>query len=156
MSGHFTTILDARETSQTESVPEQSPQKLKIHGIQKVIQGALLFFTGALLGVPLALFSTDSDWHSNWILIWLIFCGWIPVMGAVMLGGGISSLIHSRMRRNEIDGLRPASDTGKTLWTGEMQHGEMQQGETGQIINPRSPAAPAPLAADRTTTPGPH
>src|SRR5262245_56962165 len=54
--------------------------KMQGDGIQRIVQGSILFGMGILLGVPLELFSKSADWHTNWIIIWLIFCGWMPVL----------------------------------------------------------------------------
>jgi hypothetical protein len=91
--------------------PEMTRQWLKLQGdgIHRVVQGAILFVMGLLLGIPLALFSKDSDWHSNWILIWLIFCGWLPVLGAITMGTGFSNLIQSRIMLRRVG--RPATTT---------------------------------------------
>ena len=98
-------VLPAEFSSGGESRIELTKQRqqLPVDGIGRVIRGAIVFVTGILLGIPLYFFSEGADWHSNWILIWLIFCGWIPFCGAIMLGGGLSSLIHSRMTQREID-----------------------------------------------------
>jgi len=82
--------------------------KLQSEGIDNAVQGVALIVMGLLLGFPLALFSKGTDWHANWILIWLILCGWLPVIGAIRLGSGFSKLIQSRMIRRWIDRLAAA------------------------------------------------
>ena len=85
----------------------QKREQLQVDGIRRLLQGALIFVAGILLGLPLYLFSEHTDWHSNWILIWLIFCGWIPVWGAFMVGTGLSNLIQSRITQQRLDWLFP-------------------------------------------------
>jgi zinc-ribbon domain len=96
------------EVSNTEDMKVELTQqwlKLQSEWIDCVMQGGALIVMGLLLGIPLALFSKGADWHENWIIIWLIFCGWLPVIGAVRLGSGLSKLIQSRMTRRGLDRL---------------------------------------------------
>jgi hypothetical protein len=95
-------------TGETRTELSEQRVQLQVDGIRRVLQGALIFVAGILLGIPLYLFSEGADWHSNWILIWLIFCGWIPVWGAFMVGTGLSNLIQSRMTKQRLDWLFPA------------------------------------------------
>ncbi|HKA19949.1 MAG TPA: zinc ribbon domain-containing protein [Blastocatellia bacterium] len=94
-------------TGETRVELVQKRIQLQADGLRRVLQGTLLFVAGILLGIPLYLFSEHADWHSNWILIWLIFCGWIPVWGAFMIGTGLSNLIQSRMTQQTLDWLFP-------------------------------------------------
>ena len=96
--------------------------KLQIDGIRQVFQGGLIFATGILLGIPLALFGKDSDWHSNWILVWLVTCGWLPVWGAYIMGTGLSNLINSRMIKRRTDSLAStASNKVSAHWSAQTQ-----------------------------------
>ncbi|HKX27613.1 MAG TPA: zinc ribbon domain-containing protein [Blastocatellia bacterium] len=96
--------------------------KLQGDGIQRTVQGLLVLITGVLLGIPLSLFRNEADWGANWIVIWLIFCGWIPVCGAVMMGTGLSNLIQAGIMRRRIErqvavmdslAMPPAAETRK-------------------------------------------
>ncbi|MGH9769051.1 MAG: zinc-ribbon domain-containing protein [Blastocatellia bacterium] len=123
LNGQLTLSAEAKNTEEKKLELTQHWLKLQSDGIHSVVQGALLFVTSALLGVPLALFSNEDDW----IVIWLIFCGWIAVWGAIALGSGLSKLIQSRMTRRGIDKLAeamnapaagPAVDTQRLPETG--------------------------------------
>ena len=103
LSSQLTPSLELGEKDESKRELTQERLKLRVDGIRHIVQGALLFATGALLGVPLALFSHNSDWHSNWILIWLFCCSWLPVWGAITIGTGVTNLIHSRMMMRDID-----------------------------------------------------
>ena len=118
--------LNSQAPIQTEVRPtgdkkvELTQQWIKLHtdGIKSAIQGALLMKTAMLFGAALALFG-KGDIHENWVLIWMIFCGWLPVWGAIALGDGISKLIQSRMIRRNIERLAaaltlPAAGAGET------------------------------------------
>jgi zinc-ribbon domain len=119
----------------------QQRLQLQIDGIHRVVRGALIFLTGILFGIPLYLFSEHADWHSNWVLIWLIFCGWIPVWGAFMIGTGLSNLIHSRMTQQRIDWLIEA--TGSSSAQDSVQTRRFDK-FTGDRFD-------SPSAAERTT-----
>jgi hypothetical protein len=120
--------LDPIGESQSELT--QRMRQLEIDGTQCVVRGALIFLTGILFGIPLALFGKGADWHTNWILIWLIFCGWIPVWGAFMIGTGLSNLINSRITRREIDRLfatPPIDSLREYRRTARINAGEIQE-----------------------------
>src|SRR5262245_43618628 len=70
----------------------QRRRELQSHGLPRVIQGAIMFVMGLLLAIPLNLFSVNADWHTNWIIVWLLFCGWLPVLGAMSMGTGLSNM----------------------------------------------------------------
>jgi hypothetical protein len=96
--------LNAQLASRLEdNAEEKSPKWLKRQndGIHGVVRGVLLAKASVLLGVALALFSGNPDW----VIIWLVLCGWLLVWGAIELGSGISSLIQSRIMQRRIDRL---------------------------------------------------
>ena len=95
--------------TQSTPHPEESdaggkdPQWLKREndGIRGIAQGSLLSVASVLLGVALALFSNKPDW----MMIWLLFCSWLVVWGAITIGTGIGNLIQSRVMRRRMDRL---------------------------------------------------
>jgi hypothetical protein len=95
--------------------------QLQTNGIQSIVRGALIFLMGILFGIPLFLFGKDSDWYTNWILVWLVLCGWLPVWGAIMIGTGLSNLFNSSITQRRIDRLLATRDaislqeSGRTL-----------------------------------------
>ena|SRR5215510_1278675 len=88
---------------------ELTEQIIKLHtdGIKSAIQGVLLMVTGVLFGTALAWFG-KGDIQENWVLIWIIFCGWLPVWGAISLGDGLSKQYQSHLIRRSIDTLAAA------------------------------------------------
>jgi hypothetical protein len=114
------TELGANKESSRTALLEQR-LKLQIDGIRQVFQGGLIFATGILLGIPLALFGKNTDWYSNWILVWLVLCGWLPVWGAYIMGTGLSNLINSRMMQRQTDRLGDASNRLSMPWPGQTQ-----------------------------------
>ena len=105
--------LTPRELLDSDDYPELIKQRtdLRIDGIRQLLRGALIFVTGLLLGIPLAVFGEGADWHANWILVWLVLCGWLPVWGAFMTSTGLSNLIESRGIERQIEGLNSSLDT---------------------------------------------
>jgi zinc ribbon protein len=93
-------VLNGQSSISGEVKDNQERERLKTQsdGIRELVQGVLLFGLSVLLGVALALFSNKKDW----MIIWLIFCGWLAVLAAFILGAGLSKLIQSRMMSRRI------------------------------------------------------
>lgn len=111
--------LTIHEGSSEAAELAREQRELRSFGLHRAIQGAVMSVMGLLLAIPLNIFSSNADWHNNWIIIWLVVCGWLPVLGAVWVGTGISSMIQSRLLRGQIDRLAadplpPAASLPKT------------------------------------------
>jgi zinc-ribbon domain len=145
--------LSTEISNSIEKKAELTQQQLKLQseGIPRVVQGAILFVMGTLLGVPLYLFRAGTDWGVNWILIWLVLCGWLPVLGAIAMGSGLTNMIQSRVVRRRIDGLAAAlapvaadlsRDTQKIVETGigpeAHTHSSVSEHTTEQLIKPET------------------
>jgi hypothetical protein len=61
-------------------------------GLTKIVRASGLIGASALVGAVLALFSNNPDW----IIIWMIFAGWMACWGVMWLVSGIAALIESR------------------------------------------------------------
>ncbi len=131
-------LMPRPEDSNTK---EKSLLKQQSGGIRSVVQGLLLFVTSAKFGVALALFSNQPDW----IIIWLLFCGWLAVWGAIEMGAGISKLILSRMTQRRIDGLAAAMTVSAAPAAGETQR--LPETETAPEVSTLS------SVTEHTTTP---
>jgi hypothetical protein len=68
-------------------------------GIQKIIKATVLLGSSLLIGVALGLLSNSNDW----IIIWLIFVGWMASWGIFSLISGVSSLMQARFIRQRIE-----------------------------------------------------
>jgi zinc-ribbon domain len=108
LNGHLTLSTEISNTIEKKAELTQQLSKLQSEGVPNVVQGAILFVMGPLLGIPLYLFSAGADWHVNWIILWLIFCAWLPVWGAIAMGSGVTNMIQSRMVQRQIDSLAAA------------------------------------------------
>jgi hypothetical protein len=68
-------------------------------GVQKMIRAIGLLGASFLIGVVLGLFSDTSDW----MIIWLIFVGWMAAWGVISLVSGIGSLTEARFIRKRME-----------------------------------------------------
>ena len=105
VSGQESPIKSTMSPDERLLVIAQEWLKSQGDGLQLIFQGTALIGVGCLLALPLWLFSTQADWHTNWILVWLVLCGWLPVLGAIRAGTGFSKLLYSRSLRRTIDQL---------------------------------------------------
>ena len=60
-------------------------------GLTKIVRACGLIGASAFVGAALALFSNKPDW----IIIWMIFAGWMACWGVIWLVSGIAALIES-------------------------------------------------------------
>jgi len=61
-------------------------------GLKKIVRATGLLGSSALVGAALALFSHEADW----IVLWMIFAGWMACWGMISLTSGGAELIESR------------------------------------------------------------
>jgi len=139
LNGQLALPAEAGNTGEKKSELTQRWLKLQSKGIDSVMQGAILFVMSVLLGAALALFSNKEDW----IIIWLVLCGWLAVWGAIELGAGFSKLIQSRMTRRGIDRLAAAMTAPEAGGADETR----RLPETGA-----APEAAPPLSVSEHTT----
>lgn len=73
--------------------PNAGKNKLekRSEGLSKIVRASGLIGASALVGAALALFSNKPDW----IIIWMIFAGWMACWGVMWLVSGIAALIES-------------------------------------------------------------
>jgi hypothetical protein len=80
------------------SEPKNWIQKRQ-EGMQNIVQGLGLVAASALMAVPLGIFSHNPDW----IIIWLVFVGWLTCWGVVRVASGIGDLLESRFMLRQLD-----------------------------------------------------
>ena len=68
-------------------------------GVQRLIRGTGLLGASLLIGVALGLFSNTNDW----IMIWLVFVGWMAAWGVISLVSGIGSLAEAKFLQKRIE-----------------------------------------------------
>jgi len=73
--------------------PKASKNKLekRSEGLTKIVRASGLIGASALVGAALALFSNNPDW----IIIWMIFAGWMACWGVILFVSGLAALIGS-------------------------------------------------------------
>ncbi|PYS67454.1 MAG: hypothetical protein DMF69_22990 [Acidobacteria bacterium] len=73
--------------------PRASKNKLekRREGLAKIVRGVGMIGGSTLVGAALAAFSNKPDW----IIIWMIFAGWLACMGVIGLVSGVAALIES-------------------------------------------------------------
>jgi len=87
-------------------------------GVQKLIRAIGLLGASLLIGAALGLFSNTNDW----IIIWLIFVGWMTAWGVISFVSGIGSLADARFLRTRMEQSPPLSlpDRNTEFITGEL------------------------------------
>ena len=68
-------------------------------GVQRLIRGIGLLGAALLIGVALGLFSDTNDW----IIIWLVFVGWMAAWGVISLVSGIGSMAEAKFLQKRIE-----------------------------------------------------
>ena len=87
-------------------------------GVQKLIRAIGLLGASLLIGVALGLFSNTNDW----IMIWLVFVGWMAAWGVISLVSGIGSLAEAKFlkKRLEQPSMRSLPHAHTDMVTGEL------------------------------------
>lgn len=82
----------------------------RIEGVSAISKGAILLAVTLLIGVALALFVPAEV---PWMLVWLVFFGWMACWGGIEMANGIGAVIESKSRLRVLGaaGVRPAIDS---------------------------------------------
>lgn len=107
----------------------------RIEGVKNIMTGAILMGVSLLLGVALALFAPA---HVPWILIWIVFFGWMTVWGGIALADGLGNVLEAKSR------LRLLQRTGREAATDATPQ---------QLASPGEPIPTTNHAALRTSPP---
>ena len=88
-------------------------------GLTKIVQASGLIGASAVVGTALALFSNKPDW----IIIWMIFAGWMACWGVMLLVSGVAALIESIFTSPQVE-----LTAGETVsWTTPLRSGDDQE-----------------------------
>jgi len=84
----------AQLDNKTPTKPKAAKNKLekRSEGLTKIVRATGMIGASGLVGAALALFSGKPDW----IIIWMIFAGWLACLGVIAFVSGIADLIESR------------------------------------------------------------
>src|SRR5262245_18975210 len=105
MNGQLALTTEVNKSEERKVELTQQSLKLQADGIQSAVKGMLFFMASVLMGVAFWLFSSK-----DWMIMWLLFCGWFASWGVIPMWKGLSKLIQARMLRRAID-LLPAAMT---------------------------------------------
>ena len=128
------------EANSVEPKTAQDWAEKHIEGVSGITRGSILLAVSLLIGAAMALFMPAS-FEAPWILIWMVFFGWMAVWGGIEMAYGVSGVLEakSRLRLMRLTGERPAIDaTTQELLSG---------GEPPQIASPSA----APVSAPRVS-----
>lgn len=78
---------------------EKSWLEKRTEAMSSIIRGAGLLVASLLIGVALGLFSNTSDW----IMVWIVFAGWMACWGVIALTSGIGTLLESKSMQRYIE-----------------------------------------------------
>ena len=93
--------IQSSRVSMAKSQPQDAQDWLEKHfrGVRKISTGASLLAVSLLLGAALAFFLPGGMLEDvPWIMVWVVFFGWMACWGSIKIGNGISSVLESRSR----------------------------------------------------------
>jgi hypothetical protein len=116
-------------TNRSEPETAQHWLEKRIEGVGEVTRGAILLAVSLLIGVALALF-LPSTFDAPWIVLWIVFFGWMAVWGGIEMANGISGVLESKSR------LRLLGLTGKETDVAALPQQLLSGGEPLNMTNP--------------------
>jgi hypothetical protein len=84
-----------KKNQQSEPQTAQDWMEKRIKGIKEITGGMILLLVSLLLGVAMALFVPHEV---PWILVWVVFFGWMACWGGIELANGIGNFLESKSR----------------------------------------------------------
>ena len=127
-----------------EAMTPQDCMEKRIEGYKGVASGLILMVVSLLIGLAMALFVPGDV---PWILIWMVFFGWLAVWGGIELANGVGAVIEAKARLRMIGmaGGEPVVDTAPQQLS--------SPGESVPIANSSSAFRPTPpLSVTEGTT----
>ncbi|HEX6731441.1 MAG TPA: zinc ribbon domain-containing protein [Pyrinomonadaceae bacterium] len=85
------------EGKKKSDLTEEDWLEKRIAGVSSITRGAILLGVSLLLAIPLGLF-LPATFDAPWILIWVVFFGWMAVWGGIDIASGISNVLESKSR----------------------------------------------------------
>ena len=87
----------------------QDWQEKHIEGVKGVAGGAILLLVSMLIAIPMAVFMPQDI---PWILVWMVFFGWMAVWGGIEMANGVGGVIEAkgRLRLMRTASKEPAID----------------------------------------------
>ena len=125
------------DTNKVEPKTAEDWMAKGIEGVSGITRGSILLAVSLLIGAAMALF-IPSTFDAPWILIWMVFFGWMAVWGGIEMAYGIRGVLESkgRLRLMGLTGKEPAVNASPQ----QLSAGR----ESPQITNPPGAFRPSP------------
>ena len=116
-------VLSGKSTKvETKNEPKTAQDWIekRIEGVSGITRGSILLTVSLLIGLAMALF-LPRTFEAPWIMLWIVFFGWLAVWGGIEMAYGLSSVLESksRLRLLELAGRYGADATEAQLTGGE-------------------------------------
>lgn len=133
-----------RKTSEPSTA--QDWMERRINGMSAITRGSILMVVSLLLTIPFQLFLPPT-FDAPWILIWVVFFGWMTVWGGIEVANGLSAVLEAKSR------LRLLGLTGKETAVEARQHDALMEGRPFPVNDQRSGfTSPSPVSVTEGTT----
>jgi hypothetical protein len=95
--------------SKNKSEPQTAEDWLErcIKGVKDITTGSIVLAISILIGVALALFVPGKV---PWILIWMVFFGWMACLGGIEIANGVGNVLESKGRLRLLAGRESTID----------------------------------------------
>lgn len=137
--------LSGKPAKAVKADANQDWMEKRIEGVSGITRGSILLTVSFLIGVAMALFLPPT-FEAPWILIWMVFFGWMAVWGGIEMAYGISGVLEAKSRSRLIGLTSRMPEIGATTQ-------ELLSGGPQQIANPPTAFEPATRVSvtERTT-----
>lgn len=85
------------DTKKSEPKTAQDWLEKRIEGVAGITRGSILLLVSLLIGVAIGVFM-PSNFDAPWILVWMVFFGWMAVWGGIEMANGIGNVLESKGR----------------------------------------------------------
>ena len=126
------------------TTPEVWEEK-RIENVAGLIRGSILLAVSALIGAAMKIFLPLS-FEAPWILIWIVFFGWMAVWGGIEIAYGLSGILEAKSR------LRLLGTGSDELVVSHERHSLLANSEAAKDTNPFSSSSSAPASITEGTT----
>jgi hypothetical protein len=129
-----------------EPITAQDWLEQRIKGVSGITRGSILMAVSLLLTIPFQLF-LPASFDAPWILIWMVFFGWMTVWGGIEVAYGLSAVLEAKSQ------FRLLGLTGKETVVEARQHDALMAGQPFAINDQRSDlTSPSPVSVTEGTT----
>jgi zinc-ribbon domain len=121
--------------------PKAAKNKLekRREALMKMVRASGLIGASALVGAALALFSNKPDW----IIVWMIFAGWMACWGVISFVTGIAELVESGFTPLHVQQTAVETVSRTT---------PLRSGDDQEILPPSTPRLSVPSSITEHTT----